>query len=301
MTAAGHALRLTARRTVAVRPGRAGFTLVELMAATALSSFVVAGAIFMFTNYRRSFEAQRQANHMRNNMRVAIDQIARDVRMAGYGVPIPPTDYPQWIDWVSGVTNSVSLVEGATPSDPDTLHVVAAFDRPVARLAFPAEAGDTTVTVGVNEGGAFDTVSRKLLFIGKQEMARVTQVSGNTLTISTDPNVAGVGLLNDYPADTPIELVKVVTYSWAFDPGTFPNVPHIRRDDNTGTLATDLQKIVAINVEDIQLTGQTNAVNVELTGRVSDSDSTYTHPTEGDHYRRMSLSSIVRPRNLGLN
>jgi len=40
------------------------------------------------------------------------------------------------------------------------------------------------------------------------------------------------------------------------------------------------------------------AVTISLTAKTSQPDPNYTHPTEGDNYRRLTLSAEVAPRNL---
>jgi hypothetical protein len=198
---------------------------------------------------------------------------------------------------VAGITNPVTVVQGATTNDADTISVAGAFGEPVSTLAFDVTAGDTTLTVALGTDTEFDTTTRKLIFVGRRELARIVSQSGHMLTISTDPVTNGVGFLNNFAADEPVELVQVVTYSWAPDPGSFPHVPHVKRDDNTGALTLDVQKIVAVNIENFQVEPSTNLFALALTARTADPDGKYTHPTEGDHYRRMGFASAARPRN----
>jgi Tfp pilus assembly protein PilW len=101
------------------RRARAGFTVVELIVASALSMLIVAVVIFMFTTQRRAYWRERQTNEMKQNMRTAMDMIIRDVRMAGYGMPMPAAGFlPRWFNWVPGVTNRLCIIRGATTNDP---------------------------------------------------------------------------------------------------------------------------------------------------------------------------------------
>ncbi|MBC2696508.1 MAG: hypothetical protein HF982_14775 [Desulfobacteraceae bacterium] len=41
-------------------------------------------------------------------------------------------------------------------------------------------------------------------------------------------------------------------------------------------------------------------VDIKITAKTTKPDSDYTHPTDGDHYRRYTLTSVITPRNLNL-
>jgi type IV pilus assembly protein PilW len=65
-----------------------------------------------------------------------------------------------------------------------------------------------------------------------------------------------------------------------------------------GSVSTDVglpdNSVAGRNLGDIR------AVTISVTARTSKPDPLYTHPTFGDGYRRMTLTSEVRPRNIGL-
>ncbi len=67
------------------RPGRRGFTLVELMFALAIGLFVVAALYNLFTNQVRQFVYQDLQMEMHQNTRLATDMMSRTARLAGYG------------------------------------------------------------------------------------------------------------------------------------------------------------------------------------------------------------------------
>ena len=61
-----------------------GFTLIELMAAIAISGVVLGAITATFITQSRSYDAQEQINEMQQGARAAMDLITREVRMAGY-------------------------------------------------------------------------------------------------------------------------------------------------------------------------------------------------------------------------
>lgn len=61
-----------------------GFTLMELMVAIGLGMVVLASVATTFTAQTRSYSAQEQINQMEQNLRGALDIMAREIKMAGY-------------------------------------------------------------------------------------------------------------------------------------------------------------------------------------------------------------------------
>jgi type IV pilus assembly protein PilW len=61
-----------------------GFTLVELMVTVAISGFIIAAIYSAYISQQRTYLAQEQVAEMQQNIRAAIDMMAREIRMAGY-------------------------------------------------------------------------------------------------------------------------------------------------------------------------------------------------------------------------
>lgn len=61
-----------------------GFTLIELMVAIAMGLVVLASVATTFTSQTRAYSAQEQINQMEQNLRGALDIMAREIKMAGY-------------------------------------------------------------------------------------------------------------------------------------------------------------------------------------------------------------------------
>ncbi len=65
---------------------------------------------------------------------MAADLLSRDMRMAGYGMPIPASNYSAWITWASGATGPVCVLQGANSNLTDVISLVGAFEDPVGTL-----------------------------------------------------------------------------------------------------------------------------------------------------------------------
>ena len=66
-----------------VRANRAGFTLIELMIAMAVSSIVVAAIYSIYTGLMRSYTTQNVAADIQQNVRAGVGLMAEDIMMAG--------------------------------------------------------------------------------------------------------------------------------------------------------------------------------------------------------------------------
>jgi len=276
---------------------RSGFTMTELLVASTLSVLVIGAVVFVFLSQGRAYSRQKQLADLHSNVRAAADVLADEVRMAGYGLCIPAGTFGQWVDWVSGLTGIVHVVQGATTNDADTLTVVGALDGEMTSLASAAAAGDTTITVASGDGARFNSTTSKMILVGKLESARVCSVSGDTLTLSTHPVQAGGGLRYGYAAGTPVEPVRAVTYTCVQNVVGYPHCPYLKRDDHTGVFTNDLQKLVSVGIENMQVTQTNETVRIVLTGMTREPDPAYTHPVEGDHYPRRVVSVLATPRN----
>ena len=69
-----------------------GFSLVEVMVATAILVVVLVGILMLYDRANRVFKSGNEAAEMQQNLRIAYERLVSDVRMAGFdysrgGVP----------------------------------------------------------------------------------------------------------------------------------------------------------------------------------------------------------------------
>lgn len=282
------------------KPQRRGFTLIETLMATTMSTLLMAAVLSAYAMYSRAYWRNAQANSLQRNVRSGVDMIARDLRAAGYGVPRPYSTLDTWVSWMSGITNPVIVVKGPTSNDSDRVILTGVLDEPVSTLGLSSAPGDTTIHVETGTGNRFNLFDRKLLFIGQLEHARIVSISGDALTITVSPSTSGVGLKNGYPPGASIELVSVTTYECNPSPAGFPFTPYLLRYINQSTPPIDVAEgIAALDIELFQVAlNPTQVVDINLRGRTPLQDGSYAHPVFGDGYRRQTLATRVFPRNL---
>ncbi len=64
--------------------GKGGFSIVELMVALIISAIVGLSLYFVLTHQRKQYLSQQNASDLQQNARFIIENIGRDLIMAGY-------------------------------------------------------------------------------------------------------------------------------------------------------------------------------------------------------------------------
>jgi prepilin-type N-terminal cleavage/methylation domain-containing protein len=273
-----------------------GFTLLEVLVASTLALLVMGGVMSAFIQYQRSMEKQRLVNDVQGNLRVALSYLTRDISMAGYGLDLEDDELPVWITWVVGFTEN-PMIEDDLSGGTDSISVAAAFER-YSSTTVNAPAGSTTITVEPGTTDKFNTMEKSVIYVGRCELARITAIMDNTLTITTNPDGVAKGLQFDYPAGSPIELVEVRTYSIGTpDTGAGPE-PCLERNPNNEDEYYWFQNVITTGIDDFQVSKEDALVTVLLQGRSRDVDTMYTDPIYGDAHRRIAITNKVFMRNI---
>jgi len=277
---------------------KSGFTVIELIIALSLSLVLMAALLGSYTQYRRMMKTQELLSELQGNTRAGLQILARNITMTGYGLDLPDSQLEDWITWVDGF-NTNPLIANGSDDGPDSISVAAAFRRP-ASLA--SASSPLSITVGSGEGANFNTSNKKLIYIGGLELARVTGVSGDTLSISTHPSLTA-GLHNTYAAGTAVDLIEVRKFHIDADGGP-KNEPCLMMEDyasTSGDYIDALEKalysgIAAIGIEDLQLSLSEDTVDIEVSGIATETDPSYEDET--DHLRRLTIDQRVIMRNM---
>lgn len=262
-----------------------GFTLPELLVVLLLSSIVAAGMGGVFSTQNRAYVQQDLHVAMGENLRVAMSTVTDTLRMAGCGVP--PSHLSSWINWASGFAEDpVVITDGGGGSDTVS---VAACTPPVATMTARADAGSTSLIVnptvpGKLVGDLFNTADKGLIWVGDGDHAKVRSISGNVLTIDTDPTASGnQGLLRSHPIGAAISRIDVHTFLVEADPDA--ELPSLRVDRHHGTVTT-----AAEGITDLQLItlAPGRHYQVTVTGRTERQD-----PVNGSFLTRRLVSDVT--------
>ena len=288
-----------------------GYTLTELIIVMATSGLLLGAVVSSFITQQNSYDLQAQIVEMTHNARTAIDRITRELRTAGYGVP--ESGLSNWVDWLKDedgkpitLTSPIQIIP--RKSGQNMLMLTGCFDPPIATVkGLPLPLVTQELDLRHAQKHTRDKLkSGNVLYIGRNENAKITSVKSrpqhsNRIGIDTNPNKAGRQGLSGIYLDTlidqlPVELLDVITYKIDRDHEN-DSVPTLvlRRDKNTGGGAQPL----AEHIETLSLTQHDDLITVSLTARTPEPDPKYRHPTAHDGYRRLTLSSTVRLRNIG--
>lgn len=275
---------------------KTGATLIELLIALVLSSILVAAFYRTFIDQQKTYTVQEQVADMQQSVRVGIDQVTRQIRMAGYGLG-------ETILASFGVTDINGFTNIFTPgnnvnnigNNDDSITIIIAVE--VAKLTETVAQGSSVLKV--SNGEDFNSDKQKYLCLNGVNNYLVQSVSGNTITLATP-------LSEGHLIDEPIFLIKAVTYKLTSDT-TNPNIPVLVKNDNTG----DGDQVIAENIEDLQFRytladGSVTdspanpedirivCANIKARTKMADTQSSSVG------YRRRELTSVIKVRNLGL-
>ncbi|MBI2369222.1 MAG: hypothetical protein HYV08_03125 [Deltaproteobacteria bacterium] len=241
--------------------GEGGYTLLELLLALAITTFIVAPTFLLFITQNRSYTAQSEVITLHRDAQAGLDILTRDLRMIGYGVPTAANR-------ITAATSSSLTATGNFSSISTTLRAsvaVAATSLPVNSVTGFA-VGDTLYVTTTSASGTTTA-----------ETATVTAVTGGgspALTVSA-------GLTNSYSAGADVHQNKTVTYTYDSSAQTVSrNTQVLLRNVTACTFTYDSGTLTAIRKITVNLTVQTSRALPEI-GRPS-----------------VSLRTIVTPQNL---
>ncbi len=269
-----------------------GMTLVELLVALVISGLLLAAAYRTFVGQQKTFVVQDQVVDMQQNMRLAINRMMTEIRMAGFGnvsMVLPVT---------IGANTFNNVVNLNTPTA-GALTIVSAVGG-TSTLTNEGGVGQTQVVVSTltdAQGNAlFDTGNRKYISVGGLDSHMITFIDSGTKTITLN------GPLTFYhPVGTPVYTIRALSYRVAVVSG----ISTLLKDENLGN---GLQP-QADNIENLQFTyldasGNPTAnppdiriVRVSLTARAERQDPDLNN---GDGYRRRQIASNIHLKNMGI-
>ena len=274
------------------------------MIALVISSALIAGLFRMFVSQQASYATQEQVTDMQQNVRVAVNQMIREIRMAGFagkGDNAPGiNDIINFFKNVNGFTSIIAPVDETTVDGitHDQITVVAAYDLVSTLAADTNKAGDP-FTLILNSSAPFDGDKKKYLCLGGQYLYEVASVAGNVVTLkNTNP------LGEDHLKGDTVFMVKAITYGLRRDADGV--TPVLFRNENTGGGRQPL----AENIENLQLRyllgdgtetdapgdpTQVRGVRIMITARSQRSDPRSKEP--GGFLRR-TINTYVDVRNL---
>jgi prepilin-type N-terminal cleavage/methylation domain-containing protein len=254
-----------------------GFSLIEFLVALTLLGLVCGSLGHIFLSQASDYKVQFRFVQRQQRLRAALEIMARDCRGAGY----PALEESFWSDltpWFPSpfIPKSplsvqpraiITVTPGGNQPDMLSLLTVISGETNPSRLSAPVSIGDTTLRLELTSAQINDQYNvGDVIYLGKpSETAVIKGISGQILTVDTDPTQAGdQGLKKSYPAGTEIGEISLISYA-VFTDDNDPiaryhelGVPVLKRKINGGgfePLCEDIPdlKITFLNPELINL------------------------------------------------
>ena len=274
---------------------RKGITLIELLVALCVSGVLLGGVYKTFTSQQHTYTVQDQIVDMQQNVRVAINRMTRELRMAGFGGGgvdgWSSTEFFNHGAMYGAYSNVVNPAGGGT-----SVTVVEGF-QPLIATTLSVNASTGSKSIFVNDASSFDTANMQYISIDGSEAHCISAINAGTKELQFN---GWDKLTNDHLAGEPVYLLQAITYSI----GPSEGKSCLLRDDHLGAGPQP----VAENVETLQfayfdVNGNPTAnppdirmiqLNVVARTDMSDPDIAKT----GDGFRRRTLTSNIQLRNL---
>lgn len=270
-----------------------GLTLIELLIVLAISSILIAGIYRTFIHQQHTYTVQEQVVDMQQNVRIGINQMVREIRMAGFG---------RQDDKVWGASGMHGKYKNIINPEDDGLSVtvVAAYEQ-VTFLT--ANAGSGTNILQVNDASQFDTGGLKYISINGTESQRIKTIAGNQIELFDN-------LLENHFQNEPVFRVIAITYSL----GNFDGKTSLLRSDNLPDPGTAVPQPLAENIELLQFSytladgtvfsgtvpgnrrDEIRMIQLTIRARTDRNDPELAGG--GDGFRRRTLTSNIQLRNL---
>jgi Tfp pilus assembly protein PilW len=228
------------------RDSEQGFTLAELMIATATLLVVLSSALAFFSRGQSVYTNERVTLDMVQDMRTVFDRFTNEIRMAGSGLPAPR-----------------GVIEGS----PTTLIVRGDFSNIATIITsvspITVAGASATFPVGTTAGfAAGQTISFINNLTGVSALAKITAVDSGAKTITVDKNdlfpiESGAQLTDDpatnsFPPGAIINVIERRTYSIITSGADKGAITRTVIYENTQTAGAVIQsaEIIARNVLD---------------------------------------------------
>jgi prepilin-type N-terminal cleavage/methylation domain-containing protein len=298
-----------------------GVTLIELLIVMVIAAFLVAGIYSLFITQQRSYSVQDQVAGVQQDARVAVDIMARDIRMAGLWTGAGSGTGFFGVGAINGLYNyAVDPVNGGTSAS-DQITVVLGAEQVATVTAVSGQ----TVSLSGGVGGTGGLAGGDYVaFEGEKQVYQIQSTDADTNQITVNGNPPNN--LDDFGAQA--YRVRAITYSVTALDGN-PGVGALRRNDGSGAQPFAGDGITTF-VEDLQFAyqvagdtanwwntpaaaGTTNdnirmvRINLVVRTAVPDSqDTSFSRPKCEDHvasatkdgFRRRVYTTVVKVRNL---
>jgi len=267
------------RHTMIVKKDH-GVTLIELLIVMVIAAVLVAGIYSLFITQHRSYTVQDQVAGVQQDARVALDLMARDIRMAGFligsqGFNVNGAQFAVTPNNVAGGPDSITVADATD-----------AFMSGVNPVTVTIVSG-SQVTLSANVGSFFDTGTNSFVaFEGVNALYQISSTGTQTLSLNPSPPT--------YLATAGARVFRAKSITYQVQGNT------LQRSENGGTAQPLVGDGISTIVEDLQFAYQVSGVNYWTFDGVVDaangeaSDTALPAGTTNANIRMIRINIIVK-------
>ena len=287
--------------------GQTGFSLIEMLVASAIFAIAAAVAFILYSAAQKSYKSGENFTDQQQSTRVAFDRMVSDIRLAGYNFN-PDGDSSRVDEQIEGAWDTAVTLRADFDFEDPTASVSPESALPGTVYNVVSTGNDEIVTYALAKPGPSGAGSLPLRLdpdrprskavksITIPNVALVQDSPPYTLYRITLKDVAGSfpspGAAADFVYEPVAENLRTMTFQYYDDQGTMLNLntPAVSTDDIGGADANNLSR------------SRIRRVKVNVVGMTPDDDMAYTDVSDATatlHYRKFDLASDVNPENLG--
>jgi prepilin-type N-terminal cleavage/methylation domain-containing protein len=291
------------------RDGERGFSLVEMLVASAVFAIVAAIVFIFYSAAQKSYKSGENFSEQQQSTRVAFDRMVSDIRLAGFNTN-PDGDAGRVDEQVEGAWDTAVTVRGDFDFEDPATNATPEASLPGAVYNVVSTGNDEIVTYALAKPGPVgsDTLTLRVDASRPRTKSVMTVTIPNIVLVQSDPpytlyritlkDVNGTfpsspQAATNFTYEPVADNIRSMTFQYLPDAGTTllnPNTPANSADDIGGGDAAALTRSTI------------RKIKVSLVGMTPDEDLDYTDATDATattHYRKFDLSSDVNPENLG--
>jgi type IV pilus assembly protein PilW len=234
-----------------VSPHERGFTLIEVMVAVVLAAIVAAAAFTILTTTTKAVGANEQVVDTQQDVRIAMELLSRDVKMAGFGSPGVP---------VGNCTYSIMPADNKpTGSDtgPDSVQLLVPTTKSTGATPWQLQGATSpngATQIVLKAGAVSDMVASGLangsfISINGAHTGQVTNVASasDTITVLVPAPVW-------FPANSPVYLLQCIRYQVVTNAAVCGSTePCLTRGIAGVTAGPSAEAPIVEGIEDLQL------------------------------------------------
>jgi prepilin-type N-terminal cleavage/methylation domain-containing protein len=296
------------RASVNGRNGNRGFSLIEMLVASAIFAIVAAVAFILYTAAQKSFKAGENFTDQQQSTRVAFDRMISDIRLAGFNSN-PDGDTTRVDEQIEGAWDTAVTIRGDFDFEDPTASTIPESSLPGTVYNVVSTGNDEIVSYVLAKSGPtgsdtldiwVDPDKPRSKSVKKVMIPNVALVQNNppytlyrvTLADITGAFPASPQAATNFIYEPVADNIRTMTFLYYDSGGNLlnPNTPASAADDIGGGALTAVTR------------GKIRRISVSLVGMTRDPDMNYVDTTDASatqNYRKFDLQSDVIPTNLG--